>query len=248
MSPIPIRRFLQTTDQTAPWEGVEFTFDVDSDELGEALKARYPQYRTLPLRKYAAIIEFLNCELSELASGNARQRSSKNPQMHDSPCVGTVSLDARVNVQSFVHAQNTSSPVHSPAPSNCSSAPHETRGDLTATMTPSPQPSYVDPTAAAQSGHFVFSAVDGRAQQEKKRRTMTAEEKLGYNETRKRGACSNCKRLKERVRTREAQRNPPALTVRSVHTLMALGKPPVLMTLSQISLRGRCSSHCDERC
>lgn len=53
-------------------------------------------------------------------------------------------------------------------------------------------------TAAIQQ--IVFDASDGRTLQPKVKRSMTEAEKAGYRKTRKRGACSPCRRLKGKVR------------------------------------------------
>lgn len=194
MSAIPIKRISPTTDQTAPWEGVEFVHEVGSDALIEALRTCFPRYRNLRERKHAAIIQFLTAELAEMLSSNTRHASAVHTNGASGPEV------ALKDVRGSVHLHNPLSAAPSPASSECSSAPREDINNPTASSMPITQPSFIDPAAATHSSQYVFHAVDGRTMQQKSKRRMTAEERLEYKETRKRGACSKCKRLKGKVR------------------------------------------------
>jgi|SRR5690242_5023161 len=204
MPSIPIRRISHTTDETAPWDGVVFIYDVGSDELAEALRACFPHYRTLRQRKHAAIIKFLEQELSEMPLSKALPCSTKVPSTQDLPHVDLVCGDVLVNVheQERVQLQNILSTACSPSISNGTFTPKERLKDGTAPSTPATQPSYIDPTAATHSSQFVFNAFDGRTMQQKTKRRMTIEERIEYKETRKRGACPDCKQKKGKVRVR----------------------------------------------
>lgn len=195
MSSIPIKRFYLTTDQSAPWEGVAFTCEVGSDELAEALKACFPQHRNLRERKHAAAIQFLTNELLEMSSGNGSQSLVKGRRSGPGPEVGP--KDARGSVQ----LPTTLSAAHSPATSDCSSSVREKRDSSVTSSTPTTQSLYIDPSIATHSSQFVFNATDGRTMPQKSKRKMTAKERIEYKETRKRGACSKCKRLKGKVST-----------------------------------------------
>lgn len=189
MSSVPIKRVSHTTDETAPWEGVVFTYDVGSDELDEALRACFPTHGTLRRRKHAAIIQFLTDELSEmpLSKSSVRTPSAYGDQ------------DVLVTAQCPMRPRNTQAAAQSPATSNGSLAVQEKSEHGTTPSTPAAQPSYIDPMAATHSSQFVFNAFDGRAMQQKTKRRMTAEERVEYKETRRRGACSKCKRQKGKV-------------------------------------------------
>lgn len=200
MPSIPIRRVSHTTDETAPWDGVVFIYDVGSDELAEALRACFPEFRTLRERKHAAIIRFLEKELKEMPLSKSLPCSAKVPSTQDLPHVDVVCGDVPVNAQGRVQLQNILSTARTSTTSNCTSTPKETFKRCTAPSTPATQPSYIDPTAATHSSQFVFNAIDGRTMQQKTKRRMTVEERIEYKETRKRGACPDCKQKKGKVR------------------------------------------------
>ncbi|KAJ4991683.1 hypothetical protein SVAN01_02798 [Stagonosporopsis vannaccii] len=196
MTSIPIKRVSSTTDETAPWDGVVFIYEVGSDELNEALRACFPNYRTLRQRKHAAIIKFLERELSEMPMTKTSRSSAGTPSAQDLPHTGSGCVGVHVNAQKSVQSQSMLSTIHSPATSNGPLAAQEKSKRCIASSTPAAQPLYIDPTAATHSSQFVFNALDGRAMQQKTKRRMTIEERMEYKETRKRGACPRCKRQK----------------------------------------------------
>lgn len=193
MHSIPIIRQYQTTDQTAPWEGVVFTHEVGSDELAEALKASFPRYRTLRERKHAAIIAFFTSELSDMQSSIAHQVSAKTPP------TSSEHTNTREDAYHGPGSQKLPSAPHSPTSPGQFAAPQVVHQRCAATSMSMSQPSFIDPTTATHSSQFVFNAIDGQTLQQKTKRKMTAEEKLEYKETRRRGACSECKRQKGKV-------------------------------------------------
>ncbi|KAJ8110215.1 hypothetical protein OPT61_g6882 [Boeremia exigua] len=210
MQSIPIKRQFHTTDQTAPWDGVVFTYEVGSDELGEALKVCYPTHRTLRQRKHAAIIQFLEQELLEMQSNDTTMHAPRTPPMHNVQHSNSEFGDAQVNPQSPAQSQSTLSDAHSPAKSNNLSMPCGKRHQVGAPTMQAIQPTYIDPTTAANATHLVFNAFDGRTMQQKTKRKMTAEERLEYKETRKRGACFRCKRQKGKCTHMEVAASSPS--------------------------------------
>jgi hypothetical protein len=171
-----------TSECTPPWTGIAFVHPVDSDELAENLKRSYPRGRTLRERKHMAVIDFFREELLQMqqaggvmpmAGGAAMYAPSAAPVLHRH-------VDERI-----------SRPSHSPASSTCSAAA-EMQGHTTSMAA-------VAPADTVPGQQFVFSAADGTMMQSKRKRKMTLDEKTAYKETRRRGACSKCKRQKGKV-------------------------------------------------
>jgi hypothetical protein len=171
-----------TSECTPPWTGIAFVHPIDSDELAENLKRSYPRGRTLRERKHMAVIDFFREELLQMqkaagvmpmAGGAAGYVPSAAPVLHRH-------VDERI-----------SRPSHSPASSTCSAAA-EIQGNTTSIAA-------VAPADTVPGQQFVFSAADGTMMQSKRKRKMTFDEKTAYKETRRRGACSKCKRQKGKV-------------------------------------------------
>jgi hypothetical protein len=200
MHHIPIIREKQTTDQTSPWEGISFTYDVGSDELAEALKIAFPKYRTLRERKHAAIVSFLKDELCRMQpSSNSTPASARTPPNLDVPHISPRASKAHTDTHFGAHLCEPVSASYSPASSTYSRAHGEPKQRYAAMQIPSPTSMSADPMTAVCGGQFVFNAFDGRTMQQKTKRKMTTDERLEYKETRRRGACSKCKRQKGKV-------------------------------------------------
>jgi ribonuclease HI len=183
MSPRLIIRTELASEGTPPWSGIGFVHPVDSDELADDLKQTFPEGGTLRERKHIAVIKFFQEELLQMqytrravsmADGAATYASLAAPVLHRQ-------VDERV-----------SQPSHSPASSTCSAAPAEIQGQTTSIAA-------VAPAEAVSGQQFVFNAADGKMLQSKRKRKMTLDEKTAYKETRRRGACSKCKRQKGKV-------------------------------------------------
>ncbi len=187
MQSIPIERRFQTSDQTAPWDGVVFTYEVGSDELDQALRICYPTHRTLRQRKHAAIIQFLTIELNEMQSKDSI-RLDIRPRFED----------AQSNPHSPAQLQSTLREVQAAASFETSSVPRGKKQRSRLTPVP-PTQTFIDSTTAVHASHIIFNAVDGRTMQQKTKRKMTAEERVEYKETRRRGACYDCRRQKGKV-------------------------------------------------
>ena len=215
MHSIPIIRKQQTTDQTSPWDGINFTHEVGSDELAETLKDALPRYRTLRERKHAAAIKFLVYELCEMQSTSTTPASTRTLLMHDLLYMRPLASEADEGTKCTVHSQDLISASHPPATSVNSAAHGNLRQPFEAIPLTLSQPLFINPTTAASSSQFVFNAIDGRVVQQKYKRKMTAEERLGYRETRRRGACLNCKRQKGKVRMLRYRNYSPLLTAHS---------------------------------
>jgi hypothetical protein len=162
------------SEGTPPWAGIAFVHLIDSDELAEDLKRTYPEGRTLRERKHMAIIDFFTDELRQM------QQARGGTVM-----AGRLALQRQLDDRMVRHSQ-------SPASSTCSAMAGEPQIQQVGG-------GVVAPTDAVSAQQFVFSAADGRTMQSKTKRKMTLDEKTAYKETRRRGACSKCKRQKGKV-------------------------------------------------
>lgn len=179
-----IRRLHRTSDETSPWAGIVFTEKVGSDALADLLMKAYPYPtgKSLRERKHLAAIDFLKAEL-EMMNDLATSQDSM-----DAGGVGSPSGASHVSQDTTSRSsQHSMSPFSSPR-LNERDQRHEDQ-KLKATN------SGKTPLQSAMQT-IVFSATDGRAMQLKTRRTMTPQEREGYKQTRKRGACHKCKKTK----------------------------------------------------
>lgn len=194
MPSIPIVRRCQTTDQTAPWEGIVFTYEVGTDDLSEALKVSFSRYRTLRERKCAAAIAFFEQELHDMQLSNTTTTPTKSP-----PAQGCHQSEARFDTHGGDRASNSQIPTASPA-SSLNSSVFQDRDKQYSTVQPlSSLTLPADPTLATTSTRLVFNAFDGRPMHQKTKRKMTYEEKQEYKKTRQRGACPKCRRTKAKA-------------------------------------------------
>lgn len=192
-----IHRQQATADETPPWAGIAFKLPIDSDMLAERLRFSYPQRRTLRERKHQATIDFFVEELNQM------QRRDKSHSVITRPGEQPVSDALRNTTMPYNHpnsdpnlprsASECTSPsiqgsVGSPRPSDFMAKP--------VVSLPS-NPSVQSPTTP--SSQFVWSAHDGRTARPKTKRKMTVEERNAYKATRKRGACSRCRKQKGKV-------------------------------------------------
>jgi len=198
-----IRRNKPTTDETPPWEGITFAFAVGSDLLADQLKHAYPDCKNLRQRKHQAAIHFLSLELEEMKRKDEEQSNGhdiQNGHYFGSPKSGSTEVADYTSASSS--QQNTPS-CTSPTTPHSNQSPKladrsRVHSDQHAALE-SQQPVKPDTMSSPQT--FVFSAIDGRPLQPKTKRKMTNEERELYKETRKRGACSKCKRMKGKVNT-----------------------------------------------
>ena len=197
-----IRRIQPTSDETPPWAGMAFTQPVDSDDLNARLLKAYPHplCTTLRERKHMAAIDFLKAELRQM---QCKDQASVPPEYFAgyhalaSPKSPTFSNEALER-----HSRTGSlSSLQSPASSARLSLPIEQslqRGDTSnVSMLPTP----TDSSTAPPGQNLVFSAKDGQMVHPKTKRKMTIEEKIAYKETRSRGACKKCKKMKGKVKS-----------------------------------------------
>lgn len=71
-----------------PWAGMSFVYDIESDELADALRSAFPEHRTLRERKHAAVIRLFEQELREMHSSTKvrwAHRSGKTTIQSDQP-------------------------------------------------------------------------------------------------------------------------------------------------------------------
>jgi len=172
-----IKRIQPTSDETPPWEGMEFAYAVESDKLSEELKRTYPKCFTHRERKHMAAIDFLMGELHGMQTRQSTAAATENGLIGDG-------------------RSRRGSPTSSLSPSSTTHEPVFVEEHLqqVPTKTPATPAPLMPSTTSAQQ--FVFSAVDGRPLQPKTKRPMTRAEKIEYKKTRQRGACSPCRRQK----------------------------------------------------
>lgn len=180
-----IRRLQITSDETSPWEGIAFVQPVGSDRLSDELKRAYPGCTNLRQRKHMAAIAFLQYELMQMQSANTTSRvlESKYPVTPEESSLSNDNFDG-TSRHSSVSVSQTSLQKAQAWPG----------GTPNTTQSQGPAAS-----AAHSPQQIVFSVSDGHTLLPTTRRTMTKEEKLAYRKTRKRGACSTCRRQKEKV-------------------------------------------------
>ncbi|KAF2866492.1 hypothetical protein BDV95DRAFT_201141 [Massariosphaeria phaeospora] len=192
-----ITRTQPTTDETPPWAGIAFDLPIDSDVLSDQLKKAYPTCRTLRQRKHKAAIDFLVHELHQMQSkdsiflsssdNNPGQRYLGSPKGESEELDDTNKIASPRQSLSYCNSPSLSSSMHT--------------GQILQSNSPNAErPSPTQPDSSKSPGkQFVFSALDGRTMQPKRKRKMTVQERGAYKETRKRGACLKCRRQKGRV-------------------------------------------------
>jgi len=193
-----IYRFQATSDDSPPWAGITFNQAVDSDDLAEQLKIKYPKCRTLRQRKHKATIEFLEQELERM-----RAKDPLTPTMITSVDLPLserrqdrakayieISPDrSRPQSSSGYTSRSHSGSIHSPAMSDPARLSTNTKYG----------PSRAIPNASSQQ--LVWSSQTGQPMRPKTKRKMTAEERKAYKKTREQGACESCRKQKARVLT-----------------------------------------------
>jgi hypothetical protein len=162
---------------------MEFTKSVDSDDLADDLKRAYPQCATLRERKHMAAIDFLKAELHDMQSRNVSAAASIEEEYLATPEPFSPRLSRFDDRRRFGSTSSLQSSLHEER------IVHQNNKTEAAA-----------PKGSTAIQQIVFDASDGRTLQPKVKRSMTEAEKAGYRKTRKRGACSPCRRLKGKVR------------------------------------------------
>ncbi|USP78583.1 hypothetical protein yc1106_05857 [Curvularia clavata] len=174
-----------TSDDKPPWSGMVFRQRVYSDAMLESLKRRYPQGANLRERKHMAAIEFLQQELREM-------------QEKEAALATEVHSPASTPDAEFFDGKNLSSISPPCSPTTQRPLPAITnecyQGRIAPNATLLKQPPSMSSTMSGQE--FVFSVVEGPIVQRRKRKKMTATEKIAYKQMRRVGACDSCKRQK----------------------------------------------------
>jgi hypothetical protein len=179
-----ITGFQTTSDENPPWAGISFALPVGSDQLADKLRQAYPD-STLRERKHMAAIDFLKNELPEMRQQALRTTASENNNtLTPQDCQ---SFSNGLNVKSRQGSVATSLSSLSTNQDASSQEHNLLRSGVQAINTTGPAP------------EIVFSISDGRPVQLRTKRRMTKEEKIVYKTTRKRGACSKCRRQKGKV-------------------------------------------------
>lgn len=183
---------------SAPWSGLSFVYDIESDELADSLRVAFPLYGNLRERKHAAVISFFASELDSMRKKNAADAPMRTSKDYHLAQVSPQTSDTQMDVGETESIRESNIP---PSPVNSIKSPgyRDSVIHCPATQPVSSLSFAADPTLAAASTHLVFNAFDGRPVQQKTKRKMTTEERLDYRRTRQRGACAKCKRQKEKV-------------------------------------------------
>jgi hypothetical protein len=187
-----IRRNQRTSDETPPWEDMEFVLAVDSDQLSEELKRAYPECSKHRERKHMAAIDFLRAELHDMQAGKPTSVERRNGYL-------TASEAPDAQNEAFDGRSRSRSPASSSSVSNVAPKYSLRQSSVLQAATSPTTPAPPSPLRSNLAQQFVFSVVDGRPLQPKTKRCMTGEEKLAYKTTRKRGACSSCRHKKGKV-------------------------------------------------
>ncbi|KAF2262048.1 hypothetical protein CC78DRAFT_546100 [Lojkania enalia] len=205
-----IRRSEPQSETSPPWDGIDFIYRLGSDELSDRLKGHYLNYQTLRQRKHQAAIDFLREELQIMQAEDGRQiniASHLEQKSFNSP------RSERKESQDISSVSSTSRSTHSP-PASSSQSP---RPPLR--VKPSIEPlalSRHEPLSSITTGQqLVFNLRDGRTMHVKTKRKMTDEEREAYKETRKRGACDQCKQKKGKC-THKIPSSPESIQANSM--------------------------------
>lgn len=188
-----IERVRNTSDETSPWEGISFTQPVGSDRLSDELKRAYPGCSNLRQRKHMAAIAFLQHELTQMQKANSATEviEVEYPATPEASSLSNDNFDGSSRQSSVSVSRASLQKIQAPTAS----------------------------TFTRASQQIVFSVSDGQTLQPSTRRTMTKEEKLSYRKTRKRGACSTCRRQKGKVSITRSKLSKLQLILTSAHIL-----------------------------
>ncbi|KAF2715365.1 hypothetical protein K504DRAFT_25155 [Pleomassaria siparia CBS 279.74] len=183
-----IERTQPTSDETAPWQGITFKWHVSSDLLAERLKYEFPHCQTLRQRKHQAAIQFLTRELEEM---RLKDGQHSTPDASSSYNLESPQSDSNDQV-------STGSTRKNAWPRTSPTTPDSLHAQNLTDRSRLPMDQSFNPITTTSAQTIVFSAIDGRTLQPKTKRRMTSPERVMYKETRKRGACEKCKRMKGR--------------------------------------------------
>lgn len=177
-----------TSDDKPPWSGMVFRQRVYSDDMLESLKRRYPQGANLRERKHMAAIEFLQQELQEMQEREA----ALTAKVHSPASTPDAEFFDGENQRSISSPYSPTAQRLLPAVTN-----ERYQGRNASGTTLLKQPPSMSSTMSGQE--IVFSVVEGPIVQRRKRKKMTATEKIAYKQMRRVGACDSCKRQKAKV-------------------------------------------------
>lgn len=200
------RKSAQANDPYDPYSGIEFSPDKDSDELFECLKRSFPAGKTHKERMKLALMGFIINEHKEM-----------NPRPLNLPTTKGASESLARSSHSNSNPKALSRTIGKISQSrNSQSAPHQAVSTITAATA---RPTYAavlkgeqsvkasinpreissaTPSLAAMTD--VWRASDGAQLNPRRKKPMTAQERIEYQITRVKGACVNCKKKKRKVR------------------------------------------------
>lgn len=200
------RKSAQANDPYDPYSGIEFSPDKDSDELFECLKRSFPAGKTHKERMKLALMDFIINEQKE-----------KNPRSLNLPTAKGASESLARSSHSNSNPKALSWTIGNTSQSrNSQSAPHQAVSTITvATARPtyaavlkgeqsvkaSINPREISGAALSLAAMTdVWRTSDGAQLNPRRKKPMTAQERIEYQITRAKGACVNCKKKKRKVR------------------------------------------------
>jgi hypothetical protein len=191
-----IHRFQPTSDDSPPWAGISFNQAVDSDDLADRLKTKYPECRTLRERKHKATIEFLEQELKRMRTRDPVTPTMITPVDLSLPERRHEQAKAYIEISSDRSRPQSSSSYTSPSHSGSLHSPAMSdRARLSTSMKSGPSRAAQN----ASSQQLVWNSQTGQPMRTKTKRKMTADERKAYKKTREQGACDACRKQKARV-------------------------------------------------
>lgn len=135
-----------------------------------------------------AAIEFLQQELEEMK----KREEAQVPEVHSAASTPEAKFFDSKDQRGISPLCSPTAPCPLPTVTNeCYHGRHLSSTAL------SKQPPFLSSTISGQE--IVFSVVDGPVVQRRKRKKMTATEKIAYKQMRRVGACDSCKRQKAKV-------------------------------------------------
>lgn len=190
------RKSVQANDPYDPYSGIEFSPDKDSDELFECLKRSFPAGKTHKERMKLALMDFI-----------INKQKGNNPRSLNLP----TAKGASESLARSSHSNSNPSQFR-----NSQSAPHQAVSTITAATA---RPTYAAVLKGEQSVKAsinpreisgaalslaamtdVWRTSDGAQLNPRRKKPMTAQERIEYQITRAKGACVNCKKKKRKVR------------------------------------------------
>ena len=199
------RKSAQANDPYDPYSGIEFSPDKDSDELFECLKRSFPAGKTHKERMKLALMDFIINEQKEKnprplnipASKGASESLARSSHSDSNPkalprTIGNISQSR--NSQSAQHQKVSTITAASARPTYAAVLKGEQ--PVKASINHK-EISSATPSLAAMTD--VWRASNGAQLNPRRKKPMTAQERIEYRITRVKGACVSCKKKKRKA-------------------------------------------------